>query len=431
MATERSGRALPHGNIALIGHTGHGKTQLARALAHRLAERPDGYGLSPAPFLLPGEGHAPSTATRHARLAELETPQRHWSLLDLPGRREHLREAIREVACVDVAVLVVSAVAGAEAQTREHLLYARGVPNLVVFLNRCDEVKEPDWIDEVERDVRQVIASCDLPGDDVTVLRGSALRAAEGDARWSHGVDALIEALDRDVALPTRDDEGPGVLLVKASYRRPNGVITAGVVLRGTLSVNRAVEVVGRGPTRRATPDRMEIHGRPVASARAGDCVGVMLRNLAPPLRCEGWAVATPGAVKAAAGVTARIRVLTKREGGRENPMFVGHRMQLCVGTAKVPCSLRLLTEEPFLMPGDEREVRLELDAERDSMRKLRSAASWAWRPIAGNPFTTWAEPGMRFALRDGSQGIVAADGALVWGGTCAVGTVTGVTYAG
>lgn len=418
MATERSGRALPHGNIALIGHAGHGKTTLLAALQRRLAERPDGYTSSATPYLLAAE-LAALRATRHAWMAELETPQRHWSLLDLPGRREHLREAIREVACVDVAVLVVSAVVGAEAQTREHLLHARGVPNLVVFLNRCDEVKEPDWIDEVERDVRQVIASCDLPGDDVTVLRGSALRAAEGDARWTPGIDALIEALDRDVALPTRDDEGPGLLLVKGSYRRLNRVVIAvGVVLRGTLSVNRAVELVGRGPQRRATPQRMEVHGRAVASARAGDCVGVMLRDLAEPLRCEGSALATPGAVKAAVAVTATVRVLTQREGGRHTPMLDGHRMQLCVGAAKVPCVLRLPEGVTELAPGEQREVTLAFDA-----------------TLAGGTvvdrFTAWAEAGMRVALRDGSHGIVAADGALVWGGTCAVGTVTGVTHAG
>jgi elongation factor Tu len=418
MGTERSVHALPHGNIALIGHAGHGKTQLARALAHRLAERPDGYGVSPTPLPPPAEGHAPSTATRHARMMELETPQRHWSLLDLPGRREYLRETIREVACVDVAVLVVSAVVGAEAQTREHLLHARGVPNLVVFLNRCDEVKEPDWIDEVERDVRQVIASCDLPGDDVTVLRGSALRAAEGDARWSHGVDALIEALDRDVALPTRDDEGPGLLLVKGSYRRTNrGVITVGVVLRGTLSVNRAVEVVGRGPLRRATPERMEIHGRPVASARAGECVGVMLRDLAEPRRCEGAAVATPGSVKAAVGVTARVRLLTQGEGGRHTPMLDGHRMQLCVGAAKVTCFLRLPEGVAELAPGAQADVTLAFDAVLPGGTVV-------------DRFTAWAEAGLRVALRDGSHGVVAANGALVWGGTCAVGTVTGVTHA-
>jgi len=418
MATERSERALPHGNVALIGHAGHGKTTLLAALQRRLAERPDGYASGAARYLRDGEREVPP-ATRHARMAELETPQRHWSLLDLPGRREHLREAIREVACVDVAVLVVSAAVGAEAQTREHLLHARGVPNLVVFLNRCDEVKEPDWIDEVERDVRQVIASCDLPGDDVTVLRGSALRAAEGDARWSPGVDALIEALDRDVALPTRDDEGPGVLLVKGSYRRPERrVITVGVVLRGTLSVSRAVELVGRGPLRRATPDRMEVHGRPVASARAGDCVGVMLRDLAEPRRCEGSAVATPGAVKAAVAVKVALRVLTKREGGRHTPMVAGHRMQLCVGAAKVPCVLELPEGVAELAPGAHGEVTLAFDATHPG-----------GAPV--DRFTAWAEAGMRVALRDGSHGIVAADGALVWGGTCAVGTVTGVTYAG
>ncbi|MFO0610895.1 MAG: GTP-binding protein [Polyangiales bacterium] len=424
MATERTGRSLPHGNLALIGHADHGKTELLRALSRRLAERPDGYARPPAPRpeVL---GHAPSTATRHARMTELETSQRHWSVLDVPGRRQHLREAIREMACVDVAVLVVSAVVGAEPQTREHLLHARGAPNLVVFLNRCDEVTEPDWIDEVERDVRQVIASCDLPGDDVPVLRGSALRAADGDARWTPGVDALIDALDRDVALPTRDDEGPGILLVKASYRRLNrGVIAAGVVLRGTLSVNRAVEVVGRGPVRRATPDRMEIHGRPVASARAGDSVGVMLRDLERPWRAEGAAVATPGAAKAALEVSVRLRALTKREGGRHTPMLDGHRMQLCVGAAKVPCALRLPDGVAELAPGDEREVTLALDTRRVY------EGTW-WRTEAIDHLAAWAEVGMRVALRDGSHGIAAADGALVWGGTCAVGTVTAVTHAG
>jgi len=419
MGTERSPRALPHGNVALIGHTGHGKTQLAAALTRRLAEAVDGYAAGAARYVRDGEREE-LPATRHARLTELETPQRHWSLLDLPGRREHLRETIREVACVDVAILVVSAAVGAEAQTREHLLHARGVPNLVVFLNRCDEVKEPDWIDEVERDVRQVIASCDLPGDDVTVLRGSALRAAEGDPRWLPGVDALIEALDRDVALPTRDDEGPGVLLVKGTYRRlRQTVVTVGVVLRGTLSVNREVEVVGRGPRRRATPGRMEVHGRPVASARAGDCVGVLLRDLAEPLRCEGSAVAAPGAVKAAVAVTATLRVLTRREGGRHTPMLDGHRMQLCIGAAKVRCVLRLLEGVTELAPGARREVTLAFDA------VLVGGA------LVVDRFTAWAEPGMRVALRDGCHGIVAADAALVWGGTCAVGTVTGVTYAG
>jgi len=382
MAKKKFERNKPHVNIGTMGHIDHGKTTLTAAITKRQAEK----GLAQfTPF--DEIDKAPEERERGITIAiahvEYETENRHYAHVDMPGHADYVKNMITGAAQVDGAILVVSAADGPMPQTREHVLLARqvGVPYIVVALNKCDMVDDPELLDLVELEVRELLSSYEFPGDDVPVVQVSALRALEGDETWVAKVDELLEACDNYIAEPTRETDKPFLMPIEDVFSiTGRGTVVTGRVEQGKLSKMSEVEIVGLKNTRKTVATDLEMFRKLLDEVVAGDNVGVLLRGVDKDDVERGQVLATPGSITPHTNFEGQVYILSKDEGGRHTPFFNGYRPQFYFRTTDVTGSAALPEGVEMVMPGDNIQMTVELIA-----------------PIA-------MEEGLRFAIREGGR---------------------------
>ena len=382
MGKQKFERTKPHVNIGTIGHIDHGKTTLTAAITKRQAEK----GLADfTPF--DQIDKAPEERERGITIAiahvEYQTDARHYAHVDCPGHADYVKNMITGAAQMDGAILVVSAADGPMPQTREHVLLARqvGVPYIVVALNKCDMVDDPELLDLVELEVRELLSSYEFPGDDVPVIKVSALKALEGDETWGATIDELLQACDSYIPEPVRDVDKPFLMAIEDVFSiTGRGTVVTGRVERGTLAKMSEVEIVGITDTRKTTATDLEMFRKLLDEVRAGDNVGVLLRGIDKEDVERGQVLAKPGTVTPHTNFEAQVYVLSKEEGGRHTPFFNGYRPQFYFRTTDVTGTANLPDGVEMVMPGDNVEMTVELIA-----------------PIA-------MEEGLRFAIREGGR---------------------------
>ena len=382
MGKQRFERTKPHVNIGTIGHIDHGKTTLTAAITKRQAAK----GLADyTPF--DQIDKAPEERERGITIAiahvEYQTDARHYAHVDCPGHADYVKNMITGAAQMDGAILVVSAADGPMPQTREHVLLARqvGVPYIVVALNKCDMVDDPELLDLVELEVRELLSSYEFPGDDVPVIQVSALKALEGDETWGAKIDELLSACDSYIPEPVRDVDKPFLMAIEDVFSiTGRGTVVTGRVERGTLAKMAEVEIVGIADTRKTTATDLEMFRKLLDEVRAGDNVGVLLRGIDKEDVERGQVLAKPGTVTPHTNFEAQVYVLSKEEGGRHTPFFNGYRPQFYFRTTDVTGTANLPDGVELVMPGDNVEMKVELIA-----------------PIA-------MEEGLRFAIREGGR---------------------------
>jgi elongation factor Tu len=382
MGKQKFERNKPHVNIGTIGHIDHGKTTLTAAITKRQAEK----GLADfTPF--DQIDKAPEERERGITIAiahvEYQTDARHYAHVDCPGHADYVKNMITGAAQMDGAILVVSAADGPMPQTREHVLLARqvGVPYIVVALNKCDMVDDPELLDLVELEVRELLSSYEFPGDDVPVIKVSALKALEGDETWGATIDELLQACDSYIPEPVRDVDKPFLMAIEDVFSiTGRGTVVTGRVERGTLAKMAEVEIVGITDTRKTTATDLEMFRKLLDEVRAGDNVGVLLRGIDKEDVERGQVLAKPGTVTPHTNFEAQVYVLSKEEGGRHTPFFNGYRPQFYFRTTDVTGTANLPDGVEMVMPGDNVEMKVELIA-----------------PIA-------MEEGLRFAIREGGR---------------------------
>jgi elongation factor Tu len=383
MGKERFERTKPHVNVGTMGHIDHGKTTLTAAITKVLAARNPKVEYTPFEMI----DKAPEEKERGITIAiahvEYETDARHYAHVDMPGHADYIKNMITGAAQVDGAVLVVGADDGPMPQTREHVLLARqvGVPCIVVYLNKVDLVDDPELLDLVELEVRDLLTEYEFPGDEVPVVRGSALKALEGDPEHEASVFALLDALDSFVPLPSRDVDKPFQMPVEDVFSiTGRGTVVTGRVEQGRMGVGQEVEVVGIRPTRKTVVTGVEMFRKLLDEAQAGDNVGLLLRGVGKDEVERGQVVCQPGSITPHTEFVAQVYVLTKEEGGRHNPFFSGYRPQFYFRTTDVTGSIALAEGVEMVMPGDNTEMRVTLIS-----------------PIA-------MDEGLRFAIREGGR---------------------------
>ena len=329
MSKKKFERNKPHVNIGTMGHIDHGKTTLTAAITKRQAEK----GMAEfTPF--DEIDKAPEERERGITIAiahvEYETENRHYAHVDMPGHADYVKNMITGAAQVDGAILVVSAADGPMPQTREHVLLARqvGVPSIVVALNKCDMVDDPELLDLVELEVRELLSSYEYPGDDVPVVQISALKALEGDETWMAKVDELLEACDTYIPEPTRDTEKPFLMPIEDVFSiTGRGTVVTGRVEQGVLKKMGEVEIVGIRPTTKTTATDLEMFRKLLDEVTAGDNVGVLLRGTDKDDVERGQVLAAPGSITPHTNFEAQVYILSKDEGGRHTPFFNGYRL--------------------------------------------------------------------------------------------------------
>ena len=384
MAKERFERSKPHVNVGTIGHIDHGKTTLTAAITKVLAEA----GVGATSFVAFDEiDKAPEERERGITIAishvEYETPNRHYAHVDMPGHADYVKNMITGAAQVDGAILVVSAADGPMPQTREHVLLARqvGVPYIVVFMNKTDQVDDDELLDLVELEVRELLSEYEFPGDDIPVVRGSALKALEGDAGEAAHVTELMEAVDSYVPEPVREMEKPFLMPVEDVFSiTGRGTVVTGRVEQGMLNVGDEVEIVGLREVQKTTVTGVEMFRKLLDEAQAGDNVGLLLRGIGKEDVERGQVVADPGSITPHRVFDAQVYVLTKEEGGRHNPFFDGYRPQFYFRTTDVTGAVKLPGGTEMVMPGDNTEMTVVLG-----------------KAIA-------MDEGLRFAIREGGR---------------------------
>ncbi|MEV0394303.1 elongation factor Tu [Polymorphospora rubra] len=388
MAKSQFSRTKPHLNIGTMGHVDHGKTTLTAAITRVLADR-DPTANRYVSF--DGIDRAPEEVARGITIniahVEYETATRHYAHVDMPGHADYVKNMITGAAQVDGAVLVVSALDGAMPQTREHVLLARrvGVPYLVVAMNKADAVDDPDLLDLVELEVRELLTEYGFPGDEVPVVRVSALRALEGDPRWTASVVELLDAVDRYVPVPPRELDQPFLMPIENVLTiSGRGTVVTGAIERGTLRVGDPVEVVGLGPTLSTVATGLETFGRSLPVAEAGDNAAILLRGVKRDQVQRGQVVALPGSVTPHRRFAARLYALTTAEGGRHTPFLANYRPQFYFRTTDVVGAMRLAADTSMVLPGDTVDLTVELG-----------------RPVA-------MHEGLGFAVREGGRTVAA-----------------------
>ena len=385
MAKAKFERSKPHVNVGTMGHIDHGKTTLTAAITKVLAE--SGHGGSTAFTAFDEIDKAPEERERGITIAiahvEYETDERHYAHVDMPGHADYVKNMITGAAQVDGAILVVSAADGPMPQTREHVLLARqvGVPYIVVFLNKVDMVDDEELLDLVELEVRDLLTEYEFPGDDVPVVRGSALKALEGDADAAAQIMELMAEVDRYVPEPERDVDKPFLMPIEDVFSiTGRGTVVTGRVEQGILNVGTEVEIVGIRSTQKTTVTGVEMFRKLLDEARAGDNVGLLLRGTGKDDVERGQVICVPGSITPHTEFDAQVYVLTKEEGGRHNPFFTGYRPQFYFRTTDVTGNIELPGGTEMVMPGDNTEMRVELI-----------------NPIA-------MDEGLRFAIREGGR---------------------------
>ncbi|BCD67395.1 elongation factor Tu [Nitratiruptor sp. YY09-18] len=387
MAKEKFVKTKPHVNIGTIGHVDHGKTTLTAAITAVLAEK--GYAEKRDYDQI---DNAPEERERGITIAtshvEYETDKRHYAHVDCPGHADYVKNMITGAAQMDGAILVVSAADGPMPQTREHILLARqvGVPYIVVFLNKEDMVDDPELLELVEMEVRELLNEYDFPGDDVPVIAGSALKALEEAkagqlGEWSEKILKLMDAVDEYIPTPERDIDKPFLMPIEDVFSiSGRGTVVTGRIERGVVKVGDEIEIVGLRPTQKTTVTGVEMFRKELDQGEAGDNVGVLLRGTKKEEVERGQVLAQPGTITPHTKFEAEIYVLTKEEGGRHTPFFSGYRPQFYVRTTDVTGTITLPEGVEMVMPGDNVKINAELIA-----------------PIA-------LEEGTRFAIREGGR---------------------------
>jgi elongation factor Tu len=383
MSKEKFDRSKPHVNIGTIGHVDHGKTTLTAAITKVLAKH------NPKILVRAFDSidNAPEEKARGITIAtahvEYETANRHYAHVDCPGHADYVKNMITGAAQMDGAILVVAATDGPMPQTREHILLARqvGVPAMVVFMNKADAVDDEELLELVELEVRELLSAYEFPGDDIPVIKGSALKALEGDATWEKTVEELMAAVDSYIPTPERDVEKPFLMPVEDIFTiQGRGTVATGRVERGRVKVNETVEIIGIRPTRNTVVTGVEMFKKLLDEGVAGDNVGLLLRGIDRKDIERGQVIAKPGSITPHTKFKAEAYVLTKEEGGRHTPFFTGYRPQFYFRTTDVTGVAHLPEGVEMVMPGDNVAMEIELIA-----------------PIA-------MEKGLRFAIREGGR---------------------------
>jgi elongation factor Tu len=382
MAKERFVRTKPHVNVGTIGHIDHGKTTLTSAITKVLAER------KLAKYIEFGQiDKAPEERERGITIAiahvEYETEKRHYAHVDCPGHADYIKNMITGAAQMDGAILVVAATDGPMPQTREHILLARqvGVPAIVVYMNKCDAVDDPELLELVELEVRELLSKYEFPGDETPIIRGSALKALEGDPNWTKSIDELMEAVDNYVPLPTREIDKPFLMPVEDVFTiSGRGTVVTGRVERGRIKVGEDVEIVGFRPTVKTVATGVEMFRKILDEGQAGDNVGILVRGIKREDVERGQVLAKPASITPHTRFKAETYVLTKEEGGRHTPFFKGYRPQFYFRTTDVTGAVVLPEGVEMIMPGDNVTMDVTLIT-----------------PIA-------LETGLRFAIREGGR---------------------------
>ncbi len=386
MGKDKFERNKPHVNIGTIGHVDHGKTTLTAAITLRLAAR----GLAEAKSV-DDIDNAPEEKARGVTInvshQEYETDSRHYAHVDCPGHADYVKNMITGAAQMDGAILVVSAADGPMIQTREHILLARqvNVPRVVVFMNKVDQVDDPELLDLVELETRELLSEYDFPGDDLPVIRGSALKAVEGDDGeiGNVAIDELMNAVDEYVPLPERPVDLPFLMPVEDVFSiTGRGTVGTGRIERGIVNVGEEIEIVGIRETRKTTCTGVEMFRKLLDTGEAGDNVGILLRGVDKDDLTRGMVLCKPGSITPHTKFKAEVYVLTAKEGGREKPFFNGYRPQFYFRTTDVTGNIALPEGTEIVMPGDNVTIDVDLI-----------------QPIA-------VETGLRFAIREGGRTI-------------------------
>ena len=364
MSKEKFDRSKPHVNIGTIGHVDHGKTTLTAAITKVLAKH------NPKVQFVAFDqiDKAPEEKARGITIAtahvEYETKNRHYAHVDCPGHADYVKNMITGAAQMDGAILVVAATDGPMPQTREHILLARqvGVPAMVVCLNKVDAVDDPELLELVELEVRELLSAYEFPGDDIPVVKCSALKALEGDPEWEKTVLELMDAVDSYIPTPERDIEKPFLMPVEDIFTiQGRGTVATGRVERGKVKVNEQVEIVGIRPTRNTVVTGVEMFKKLLDEGTAGDNVGLLLRGVDKKEIERGMVLAKPGSITPHTKFNAEVYVLTKEEGGRHTPFFKGYRPQFYFRTTDVTGIVTLPEGVEMVMPGDNIQMGIEL----------------------------------------------------------------------
>ena len=382
MAKEKFVRSKPHVNIGTIGHVDHGKTTLTAAITHVLSK--EGHAQAMNYDQIDG---APEERTRGITIntahVEYETESRHYAHVDCPGHADYVKNMITGAAQMDGAILVIAATDGPMAQTREHILLAGqvGVPKMVVFLNKCDMVDDEELLDLVEMEVRELLSSYNFDGDNTPIIRGSALKALEGDEKYTSAIKELMNAVDEWIPNPERENDKPFLMSIEDVFTiTGRGTVVTGRVERGQVKLNDEIEIVGIKPTKKSVVTGIEMFRKQLDFAEAGDNAGVLLRGINRDDVERGQILAKPGSVTPHKKFEAQVYVLSKEEGGRHTPFFSNYRPQFYFRTTDVTGVVELPAGVEMVMPGDNVTMTVELIA-----------------PIA-------IENGTKFSIREGGR---------------------------
>lgn len=382
MAKAKFERTKPHVNIGTIGHVDHGKTTTTSAITMVLAKK----GMATAKKYEDIDS-APEERARGVTInlshQEYETEKRHYAHIDAPGHADYIKNMITGAAQMDGAILVVSAPDGPMPQTREHILLAKqvNVPAIVVFMNKCDMVQDAELLDLVEMEVRELLTKYGYPGDEVPVVRGSALKATEGDAEAEAAILKLMEAVDSYIPDPVRDLDKPFLMPVEDVFSiKGRGTVVTGRIERGVIKVNDAIEIVGIKPTQASVVTGVEMFRKQLDQGQAGDNVGILLRGVEKDQVERGQVLAKTGSITPHTQFEAEVYILTKEEGGRHTSFFSGYRPQFYIRTTDVTGEVTLPAGVEMVMPGDSAKMTVKLIV-----------------PVA-------LEEGLRFAIREGGK---------------------------
>jgi elongation factor Tu len=383
MAKEKFERSKPHLNIGTMGHIDHGKTTLTAAITKVLAEANPNVQVMAFDQIDKAPEEKQRGITINISHVEYETPNRHYAHVDMPGHADYIKNMITGAAQVDGAILVVAATDGPMPQTREHVLLARqvGVPSIVVALNKVDMVDDPELLELVEMEVRELLGEYGFPGDDIPVVAVSALKALEGDPEWTPKITELMDAVDSYVPEPARDLDKPFLMPIEDVFSiTGRGTVVTGKIEQGVVHVSDEIEIVGIRPTAKTTCTGVEMFRKLLDEGQAGDNVGVLLRGTKKEDVSRGQVLAKPGSITPHTHFEAQVYVLTKEEGGRHKPFFTNYRPQFYFRTTDVTGTIQLPDGVEMCMPGDNTEMTVELIA-----------------PIA-------MDEGLLFAIREGGR---------------------------
>ena len=388
MAKAKFDRSKPHVNIGTIGHVDHGKTTLTAAITKVLAAKGGAEFMDYANIDKAPEERERGITINTAHV-EYQTDKRHYAHVDCPGHADYVKNMITGAAQMDGAILVIAATDGPMAQTREHILLARqvGVPRMVVFLNKCDMVDDEELLDLVEMEVRELLTEYGFDGDNTPIIRGSALKALEGDPKWTAKIDELMDAVDTWIETPERDTDKPFLMPVEDVFTiTGRGTVVTGRVERGQLKLNDEVEIIGLKETQKSVVTGIEMFRKQLDYAEAGDNAGVLLRGISREDVERGQVLAKPGSVTPHKKFKAQVYILSKEEGGRHTPFFSNYRPQFYFRTTDVTGVIELPEGVEMVMPGDNVEMTVELIA-----------------PIA-------IENGTKFSIREGGRTVGAGN---------------------